>query len=55
VIFQAENRARILCVTFHCVYYASGAKLIQGSNWGGGTAGTASLFRCQLKQAVPEA
>jgi hypothetical protein len=38
-----------------CVYYASSAKLIQGSNWGGGTAGTASLFRCQLKQAVPEA
>lgn len=54
VILQAEYRARVLRVPFHCINSVFGGGLIRGSNRGCGTFSTASLFRCRMN-AIPEA
>ena len=53
VVFQAENRTRVLRVSFHCTKYVFGGSLMQGSNRGGGTFSTASLFRCRPEGDSP--
>ena len=53
MIFQTENRTRVFGVSLgHQDHYTPGISLTQEK---GKAANAASLFRCRLKEAVPEA